>query len=231
MFIFVIVALSVSNAQAKQPNILVLGDSLSAGYGMDIAQSWPMLLQERLNQKQLGYRVINASVSGDTTRTALNRLPQALEQHQPVVVIISLGGNDGLRGIPLSEMQNSLRQMVLLSQRHQARVLLAGVRLPPNYGKVYIERFSQVYETLASDTNSPLVRHLLANVAENPGLMQDDGLHPNAEGQPQILDNIWPSLVPLLKASLHNGDQRPSAAANKGSGIQPSAASTSAGTP
>lgn len=165
---------------------------------MDIAQSWPMLLQKRLNQEQLGYQVINASVSGDTTRTALNRLPQALAQHQPAVVIISLGGNDGLRGIPLSEMQNSLSKMVQLSQQHQARVLLAGVRLPPNYGKVYIERFSSVYETLASDTNSPLVQHLLANVAEHPELMQEDGLHPNAAGQPQILDNIWPKLVPLL---------------------------------
>jgi len=157
-----------------------------------------MLLQERLNQHQLDYRVINASVSGDTSRTALNRLPQALTQHQPAVVIISLGGNDGLRGIPLSEMQNSLRKMVELSQQHHARVLLAGVRLPPNYGKVYIERFSSVYETLASDTSSPLVQHLLADVAEHPELMQDDGLHPNADGQPQILDNIWPKLVPLL---------------------------------
>lgn len=165
---------------------------------MDIAQSWPMLLQKRLNQEQLGYQVINASVSGDTTRTALNRLPQALAQHQPAVVIISLGGNDGLRGIPLSEMQNSLRKMVQLSQQHQARVLLAGVRLPPNYGKVYIERFSTVYETLAADTSSPLVQHLLADVAENPELMQEDGLHPTAEGQLQILDNIWPKLVPLL---------------------------------
>jgi len=165
---------------------------------MDITKSWPMLLQERLNQHQLDYRVINASVSGDTSRTALNRLPQALTQHQPAVVIISLGGNDGLRGIPLSEMQNSLRKMVELSQQHHARVLLAGVRLPPNYGKVYIERFSSVYETLASDTSSPLVQHLLADVAEHPELMQDDGLHPNADGQPQILDNIWPKLVPLL---------------------------------
>lgn len=165
---------------------------------MDIAQSWPRLLQKRLDQKQLGYRVINASVSGDTTRTALNRLPQALKQHQPTVVIISLGGNDGLRGIPLSEMKNSLRQMVLLSQQHQARVLLAGVRLPPNYGSVYIERFSEVYQALASETDSPLVQHLLADVAEYPELMQDDGLHPNAKGQPQILDNIWPTLVQLL---------------------------------
>jgi len=198
LFIFIILALPSLSAQGKQPGILVIGDSLSAGYGMDIAQSWPMLLQKRLNQEQLGYQVINASVSGDTTRTALNRLPQALAQHQPAVVIISLGGNDGLRGIPLSEMQNSLSKMVQLSQQHQARVLLAGVRLPPNYGKVYIERFSSVYETLASDTNSPLVQHLLANVAEHPELMQEDGLHPNAAGQPQILDNIWPKLVPLL---------------------------------
>jgi acyl-CoA thioesterase-1 len=198
LFIFIIFALPSFAAQANQPSILVIGDSLSAGYGMDIAQSWPMLLQERLNQQQLDYRVINASVSGDTSRTALNRLSQALTQHQPKVVIISLGGNDGLRGIPLSEMQDSLRKMVQLSQQHHARVLLAGVRLPPNYGRVYIERFSSVYETLASDTNSPLVRHLLADVAEHPELMQDDGLHPTAEGQPQILDNIWPKLVPLL---------------------------------
>jgi len=198
LFIYIILAVPCFPAQASQPSILVIGDSLSAGYGMDIAQSWPMLLQERLDQQQLDYRVINASVSGDTTRTALNRLSQALNQHQPAVVIISLGGNDGLRGIPLSEMQNSLRKMVQLSQQHQASVLLAGVRLPPNYGKVYIERFSKIYEALASETNSPLVQHLLAEVAEHPELMQEDGLHPTAKGQPQILDNIWPKLVPLL---------------------------------
>lgn len=194
----IILVISSFAVRAEQPVILVMGDSLSAGYGMDITQSWPMLLQERLDQSQPGYRVVNASVSGDTTRTALNRLPQALKEHHPAVVIISLGGNDGLRGIPLSEMQNSLRRMVKLGQQHQARILLAGVRLPPNYGKVYIERFSKVYDSLAKETGSPLVRHLLAGVAEEPGLMQEDGLHPNADGQPRIVDNIWPALVALL---------------------------------
>lgn len=183
---------------ADRPGILVMGDSLSAGYGMDIAESWPMLLQARIDRERLGYRVVNASVSGDTTRTALNRLPQALERHRPQVVIISLGGNDGLRGIPLSEMYDSLLKMVRMSQRQNAQVLLAGVRLPPNYGRVYIEGFSAVYQQLADETGSPLVRHVLANVAEHPEWMQTDGLHPNADGQPQILDNIWVELRPLL---------------------------------
>jgi acyl-CoA thioesterase I len=168
---------------------------------MNLSQSWPALLQQRLDQRRPGYRVVNASVSGDTTRTALGRLPQALAKHQPRIVIISLGGNDGLRGIPPSEMRSSISSMIALSREHGARVLLAGVRLPPNYGRVYIERFTGVYEAVASDSGAPLVRHMLAGVAEKPELMQEDGLHPNAAGQPLIVDNIWPVLLPLLAAT------------------------------
>ena len=167
---------------------------------MNLAQSWPALLQERLDQLRPGYRVVNASVSGDTSRTALGRLPQALAKHQPKIVIISLGGNDGLRGIPPSEMQSSISSMIALSRQHHAKVLLAGVRLPPNYGRVYIERFTGVYERVASDSGAPLVKHMLAGVAGKPEFMQADGLHPNAAGQPLILDNIWPVLLPLLEA-------------------------------
>lgn len=185
----------------QQATILVMGDSLSAGYGMDLSQSWPALLQERLDQRRPGYRVVNASVSGDTTRTALGRLPQALAKHQPRIVIISLGGNDGLRGIPPSEMQSSIRSMIALCRQYHAKVLLAGVRLPPNYGKVYIERFTRVYETVANESGAPLVRHMLAGVAGKAELMQADGLHPDAAGQPLILDNIWPALLPLLEES------------------------------
>lgn len=190
--------LSTPIAAADKFTILVLGDSLSAGYGMDAAQSWPALLQQRLDQQQLNYTVVNVSVSGDTSRTALNRLPHALRTHQPAIVIVSLGGNDGLRGISLSEMQNSLHEIVITSQQHKARVLLAGVRLPPNYGKQYIEKFSEIYQQLSVETKSPLVPQLLANVAGNPELMQADGLHPTDKAQSQIVENIWPHLVPLL---------------------------------
>ena len=180
--------------------ILVLGDSISAAYGINTNEGWVALLQQRLIQKGLNYRVVNASVSGDTTRTGLNRLADALQQHQPAIVIVALGGNDGLRGLPFSEIEASLTGIIQLSQQHGANVLLAGVRLPPNYGAFYNTRFATLFQQLSDIYRVALVPKLLNQVADHPELMQADGIHPTAAAQPQILENVWPHLTPLLAA-------------------------------
>jgi acyl-CoA thioesterase-1 len=188
-------------ATAPTPaTILVLGDSISAAYGINTNEGWVALLQQRLTQKGFNYRVVNASVSGDTTRTGLNRLADALQQHQPVIVIVALGGNDGLRGLPFSEIEASLTGIIQFSQQHGANVLLAGVRLPPNYGAFYNTRFATLFQQLSDTYRVALVPKLLNQVADHPELMQADGIHPTAAAQPQILDNVWPHLAPLLGA-------------------------------
>jgi acyl-CoA thioesterase-1 len=188
-------------ATASTPaTILVLGDSISAAYGINTNEGWVALLQQRLTQKGFNYRVVNASVSGDTTRTGLNRLADALQQHQPAIVIVALGGNDGLRGLPFSEIEASLTGIIQLSQQHGANVLLAGVRLPPNYGAFYNTRFATLFQQLSDTYRLALVPKLLNQVADHPELMQADGIHPTAAAQPQILDNVWPHLAPLLGA-------------------------------
>jgi acyl-CoA thioesterase-1 len=178
--------------------ILVLGDSISAAYGINTNEGWVALLQQRLMQKGFNYRVVNASVSGDTTRTGLNRLAAALQQHQPRIVIVALGGNDGLRGLPFSEIEASLTGIIQLSQQHGAKVLLAGVRLPPNYGSFYNTRFATLFQQLSDSYQVALVPKLLDQVSDHPELMQADGIHPIAAAQPQILNNVWPHLKPLL---------------------------------
>ncbi len=185
-------------ALAAERPVLVLGDSLSAGYGVDMEQGWVALLQQRLSKSQPTQQVINASISGDTTRGALTRLPKALEQYRPGVVIIELGGNDGLRGISLEEMARNLRDMVDLCRQQGTRVLLLGMRLPPNYGLTYSERFHAVYRTLAEQSGVALVPFFLKGVAEDRTLMQPDGIHPRAEAQGRLLENVWPYLEPLL---------------------------------
>ena len=188
-------------ATASTPaTILVLGDSISAAYGINTNEGWVALLQQRLTQKGFNYRVVNASVSGDTTRTGLNRLADALQQHQPAIVIVALGGNDGLRGLPFSEIEASLTGIIQLSQQHGANVLLAGVRLPPNYGAFYNTRFATLFQQLSDTYRVALVPKLLNQVADHPELMQADGIHPTAAAQPQILENVWPHLTPLLAA-------------------------------
>jgi len=188
-------------ATASTPaTILVLGDSISAAYGINTNEGWVALLQQRLTQKGFNYRVVNASVSGDTTRTGLNRLADALQQHQPAIVIVALGGNDGLRGLAFSEIEASLTGIIQLSQQHGAKVLLAGVRLPPNYGAFYNTRFATLFQQLSDTYRVALVPKLLSQVSDHPELMQADGIHPTAAAQPQILDNIWPHLAPLLAA-------------------------------
>ncbi|MFO8024447.1 arylesterase [Thiohalophilus sp.] len=176
-----------------------MGDSLSGAYGIDRDQGWVSLLQQQLSRKGYDYRAINASVSGDTARTALNRLEPALRTHQPAIVIVALGGNDGLRGLAFSEIQSSLASIIERSQQANARVLLAGVRLPPNYGPTYNARFTAVYRDLASRYDITLVPKILDQVADNPALMQSDGIHPTAQAQPRIMHNIWDKLAPMLK--------------------------------
>ncbi|MGH8291889.1 MAG: arylesterase [Gammaproteobacteria bacterium] len=186
-------------AWAKPPAILVMGDSLSAAYGIETSQGWVALLQQRLQVRGYDYRVVNASVSGDTTAQGLTRLPLELERHQPIVVILELGANDGLRGLSVAAMRQNLAQMIVLSQKAGARVLLAGIYLPPNYGPEYTRRFAAVYPWLARRYRLPLVPFLLAGVAEHRDWMQADGLHPLAMAEPRVLENVWSKLAPLLR--------------------------------
>lgn len=189
-----------SAARAESPVILVLGDSLSAGYGIPVEKGWVSLLQRRLVERGFPYRVVNASISGDTTSGGLSRLPAALELHRPAIVILELGANDGLRGQPPMAMSRNLSRMIERSQQAGARVLLAEMRIPPNYGPLYAQKFQATFGELAQHYAIPLIPFLLDGVAGNPALIQDDGLHPRAEAQPQILDNVWAVLEPALKS-------------------------------
>jgi acyl-CoA thioesterase-1 len=185
---------------AASRNVVVLGDSLSAGYGIKIQEGWVNLLAQRIASEGYGYQVINASVSGETTQGGLARLPRVLQLHKPAIVIIELGGNDGLRGLPLATSRENLRRTIELARAAQARVLLVGMMIPPNYGARYAQEFRDIYTTLASSFRVALVPFLLDQVALNPALMQPDGIHANADGQPKLLENVWPKLKPLLVA-------------------------------
>jgi acyl-CoA thioesterase I len=186
-------------ARAGAPAVLVLGDSLSAAYGMRVEQGWVTLLQERLTSEGYVCRVVNASASGETTGGALARLPRALDKHHPAVVIIELGGNDGLRGLPVGDVRSNLRALVRRSKGAGARVLLIGMRIPPNYGPAYTKAFHEVYGDVAASEQVPLVPFFLDGIALDDALMQDDGLHPNPAAQPKLLDQVWPRLTPLLR--------------------------------
>jgi acyl-CoA thioesterase-1 len=185
---------------AATPNtILVLGDSLSAGYGVKVDATWVALLEQRLAKQGYGYRVVNASISGETTGGARSRLPRALELHKPAVVIIELGGNDGLRGLPLKQVRGNFEYLIETSQAAQAKVVLVGMRMPPNYGAEYANSFHTLYGELAKKYDVPLVDFFLDGVALDDSLMQADGIHPNATAQPKLLDNLWPALNKVLK--------------------------------
>ena len=184
---------------ADKPVILVLGDSLSAGYGIPVEQGWVSRLQQRLDAEGYGYAVINASVSGETTAGGLERLPRALAKHKPAVVIIELGGNDGLRGLPVAELRANLEALVEASRKAGAEALLAAIRMPPNYGPQYTGKFYAVYETLAREQKVPWVPFFLEGIALREDLFQDDGIHPDLDAQPILLDNVWPVLEPLLE--------------------------------
>jgi acyl-CoA thioesterase I len=196
--LFVLIVASAS-AQAEAPVILVFGDSISAGYGLArVEQGWVELLRTRLNTQGYGYQVVNASVSGETTAGGLARLPRALELHHPKIVILELGGNDGLRALPITQMRANLTQMVELASAAGAKVQLLGMRMPPNYGPEYTEQFAMVFSELARDKKLPLVPFLLTDIALSSTLLQSDDIHPNAAGQPILLENVWPTLKPLL---------------------------------
>ena len=188
------------SAENKTPaTILVLGDSLSGAWGIDTNEGWVALLQQEISKQGFDYTVINASVSGDTSRTGLSRIDSALQEHKPVIVIVALGGNDGLRGLAFSEIESSLASIIERCQKDGARVLLSAVRLPPNYGPVYIEQFAGLYQGLSERYGIPLVPRMLDQVAENRDLMQEDGIHPKAEAQPQIMQNVWVGLEQMLE--------------------------------
>jgi acyl-CoA thioesterase-1 len=190
-----------ARADPPLPVILVFGDSLSAGYGIHVEQGWVSLLARKVSQLGYGFRLINASVSGETTAGGLGRLPRALEVQQPRILILELGANDGLRSLPLANTRDNLDKMITLARARGVTVLLIGMRMPPNYGERYTAGFQDMYTALAQAHKLTLVPFLLDQVALNPALMQADGLHPNERGQPLLLDNVWPKLEPLLRAA------------------------------
>ena len=179
-------------------NVLVVGDSISAAFGMDTRQGWVALLEKRLAEGGFTQQVVNASISGDTSAGGLARLPTLLAQHQPELVIIELGGNDGLRGQAPGQLQQNLAAMVDRSRAAGAKVLLLGMQLPPNYGQRYTRAFAAVYENLATEKQVPLVPFFLEGVGGVAGMIQADGIHPTVSAQPRLLDNVWPQLQPLL---------------------------------
>ncbi len=191
--------IALQNAAAADRTILVFGDSLSAAYGLKPEQGWVALLEKRLQTQGYGYNVVNASISGETTSGGLQRLPRALELNKPHIVVLELGANDALRGLPLGNAKDNLSKMVQMVTKAGARILLVGMRIPPNYGPKYTADFVQMYTDLSSRFHLPLVPFLLESVALDGSRMQEDGLHPNALGEPAVLDTLWPQLVPLLK--------------------------------
>lgn len=189
---------------AAPPVILVFGDSISAGYGLPrVEQGWVALLQAKLRQQGYKDEVVNASVSGETTQGGLARLPRALALHHPAIVILELGGNDGLRALPLTDLRRNLQRMVELARGAGARVLLLGMRIPPNYGAAYTSGFAATYTGLAQSLHVPAVPFLLEGVALRPELMQADGIHPDEAGQTRLLDGVWPALQNLLQKGPH----------------------------
>ncbi|WP_165676978.1 arylesterase [Metapseudomonas otitidis] len=184
--------------EAAAGTVLVVGDSISAALGLETSQGWVSLLQEKLDSERIDHRVVNASISGDTSAGGAARLPALLGEHKPKVVIIELGGNDGLRGQPPAQLQQNLASMVEQSRQAGAKVLVLGMRLPPNYGKRYTDAFARVFSDVAKEQQVPLVPFFLEGVGGVEGMMQADGIHPAAGAQPRLLENVWPSLQPLL---------------------------------
>jgi acyl-CoA thioesterase-1 len=202
-FIACTAALALPGAlRARTPaRVLVVGDSMSAEYGLPRGTGWVALLERRLAEQKLPATVVNASISGDTTAGGRARLPALLKQHQPTHVVIELGGNDALRGLPIAQTEANLAHMVRLSREAGARVLLVGMQVPPNYGRAYTERFAAMFRQVAQQHEAALVPFLLQGVADGPQaatLFQGDRIHPNEQAQPIMLDNVWPVLRQLL---------------------------------
>lgn len=199
MFRLLILLALFSPAAFAADTILVFGDSLSAGFGLQVEQSWPSLLARRLQDEKLPYAVANASISGETTAGGKSRLPEALRRFRPAIVVFELGANDGLRGLPVEQMRANLLAMVRAAQEQDARVLLVGIRLPPNYGPDYTARFDAAYRDIARQRKTAYLPFLLEPIAQDVAAFQPDGLHPVAAAQPKILDHVWKTLRPLLK--------------------------------
>ena len=191
------------SAATESKTLLVFGDSLSAAYGFREEQGWVNLLAEKLDREAPAWTVVNASVSGETTAGGLARLPAALAAHEPDVVILELGGNDGLRGLPLASIKANLTEMVNLAQDAGARVLLAGIQIPPNYGPRYTDPFFDLFGDIAEAEGTAYLPFLIDGIAQQTELMQSDGIHPRARAQPMIVDNVWPVLRPMLKQPQH----------------------------
>lgn len=183
---------------AEPPTVLVFGDSLSAGYGIDVDQSWTTLLQTRLQEQGYEHRVVNASISGETTEGGASRIGSAIETFEPELIILELGGNDGLRGFPPSRMKGNLDKIITTSKESGAAVVLLGITIPPNYGARYIEIFENVFREVAEEHQVPWIEFFMQGVALNEELMQGDGIHPNAAAQPILLDNAWPMISDSL---------------------------------
>lgn len=179
--------------------ILVWGDSLSAGYGLRPQEAWPVLLEQKIGMAKLPYEVVNGSISGETTADGLSRLPAALQTHKPAIVIIELGANDGLRGLPVKAMSANLQGMIDASRQAGAKILLIGMRMPPNYGPSYTSAFEGTYRDLAKANRTRLVPFLMQGFADRPDHFQQDGIHPIAAAQPLIVDTVWQELRPLLR--------------------------------
>lgn len=193
------IALFASSAHAASTNMLVLGDSLSAEHGLKRGSGWVALLQNRLISEKIDIGIVNASISGETTAGGLARLPQLLAKHRPALLIIQLGVNDGFRGLPTPTIEANLHAMIKEAQKNGTRVLLAGMKLPPKYDKDYAEKFAALFPRVADANKAALVPFILEGVARKPELFQSDRLHPTAEAQALILNNVWPELKPLLK--------------------------------
>lgn len=196
--LFILMLSWIPGPSLADPAVVILGDSLSAAYGMEISQSWPSLLQQRLIENGYTHRVFNSSITGDTTQGGATRLPRLLDKNRPDVVILELGGNDGLRGLPIEVTGKNLSSMIEQSQSAGASVILSEMRIPPNYGRTYTEKFNMLYTTLAEQYDVSLLPFLLDDIALEPGLMMADGIHPTAQAQPLILEKVWLRLEPLL---------------------------------
>jgi acyl-CoA thioesterase-1 len=195
-----VLMLAAALAHSAPKTVLVLGDSLSAEYGLTRGSGWVALLGQKLKAEKIDAAIVNASISGETTSGGRVRLPALLAQYHPSLVVIELGANDGLRGLPVAAAEANMRAMVELVRKNHAQVLLVGMRMPPNYGRDYTENFFSMYKTVAAQTKAPLVPFMLEGVAEQPSLFQADRLHPTAQAHPAILANIWPKFLPLVKA-------------------------------
>ncbi|NVK89626.1 MAG: arylesterase [Gammaproteobacteria bacterium] len=201
---FLLMIITCYTLPAQSRNILIVGDSLSASYNIPLEQGWVELLKQRVAEQAADFNVINASISGETTQNALLRLPDLLQRHAPEIVVIELGGNDGLRGFSLPSIKQNLSAMIQKAQAQGATVVLTGIHIPPNYGPAYTKVFYQAYLDLSKQYNTLFVPFILEGVGDNPELMQADGVHPKASAQPIVLDNMWPTIKTAIEQVKQN---------------------------